>query len=151
MDSSDVHAISLRNKRNCRTSLSTSKRRNISFIIAIWIGSGGQILWNAVAICEMSKTSWQTGKNSVWKTLWRTTQRANNSFWSNGWISSNFTERFFKNSSIWQQSITRHLSWLWANRGGFGKEIYWLQISKSWKSWTHQKFFAEDWMQKKSW
>ena len=24
--------------------------------------SGGQIPWNAVAICEMSKTSWQTGK-----------------------------------------------------------------------------------------
>ena len=24
--------------------------------------SGGQILWNAIAICEMSKTSWQTGK-----------------------------------------------------------------------------------------
>ena len=38
MDSSDVHAISLRNKRNCRTSFSTSKTRNISFIIAIWIG-----------------------------------------------------------------------------------------------------------------
>ena len=24
--------------------------------------SGGQILWNAIAICEISKTSWQTGK-----------------------------------------------------------------------------------------
>ena len=24
--------------------------------------SGGQILGNAIAICEMSKTSWQTGK-----------------------------------------------------------------------------------------
>ena len=24
--------------------------------------SGGQIPWNAIAICEMSKTSWQTGK-----------------------------------------------------------------------------------------
>ena len=24
--------------------------------------SGGQIQWNAIAICEMSKTSWQTGK-----------------------------------------------------------------------------------------
>ena len=24
--------------------------------------SGGQILWNAVAICEMFKTSWQRGK-----------------------------------------------------------------------------------------
>ena len=23
---------------------------------------GGQILWNATAVCEMSKTSWQTGK-----------------------------------------------------------------------------------------
>ena len=24
--------------------------------------SGGQILWNAIAICEVSKTSWQMGK-----------------------------------------------------------------------------------------
>ena len=24
--------------------------------------NGGLILWNAVAICEMSKTSWQMGK-----------------------------------------------------------------------------------------
>ena len=24
--------------------------------------SGGQIRWNAIAICEMSKISWQTGK-----------------------------------------------------------------------------------------
>ena len=23
---------------------------------------GGQILWNAIGICEMSKTTWQTGK-----------------------------------------------------------------------------------------
>ena len=27
-----------------------------------WTKRGGQILWNAIAICEMSKTSWQTGK-----------------------------------------------------------------------------------------
>ena len=26
---------------------------------------GGQILWNADAICEMSKTSWQIGKLSM--------------------------------------------------------------------------------------
>ena len=24
--------------------------------------SDGQVLWNAIAICEISKTSWQTGK-----------------------------------------------------------------------------------------
>ena len=27
-----------------------------------WMISGGRTLWNAFAICEMSKTSWQTGK-----------------------------------------------------------------------------------------
>ena len=27
-----------------------------------WMISGARILWNAVAICDMSKTSWQTGK-----------------------------------------------------------------------------------------
>ena len=26
-----------------------------------WITSGGQILWNAITICRMAKTSWQTG------------------------------------------------------------------------------------------
>ena len=64
MESSNVHALSLSNKRNCRMNFSTSKRGNISRFIAIWIGwkSGGQILWNAIAICEASKVSWQTGK-----------------------------------------------------------------------------------------
>ena len=27
-----------------------------------WMKNGGLILWNAIAICEMSKTSWQKGK-----------------------------------------------------------------------------------------
>ena len=39
---------------------------------------------------EMSKTSWKTGKNYVWKAIWRTIQRTNTSFWSNGWSSSGF-------------------------------------------------------------
>ena len=26
---------------------------------------GGLILWNAIAICEMSKTSWQMGKRQM--------------------------------------------------------------------------------------
>ena len=57
-------------------------------------------------------------ENSVWKAIWRTTQRANNPFWSNGWISSYFNVRFIKTSSIWQESITWDLSWVWADRGG---------------------------------
>ena len=31
--------------------------------------SGSRILWNAVAICEMTKTSWQTGKLKMNKDL----------------------------------------------------------------------------------
>ena len=30
-----------------------------------WMKSGGRILWNAFAICEMSKISWQTGKRHM--------------------------------------------------------------------------------------
>ena len=44
---------------------------------------------------EMSKTSWQR-ENSVWKVIWRTIQRTNTSFWSNGWSSSGFNARFIK-------------------------------------------------------
>ena len=78
-------------------------------------------------------------ENALCKTIWRTIQRANNTFWSNGWRSSVFTERSGENSSIWQERITRNHSGLWADRGGqFGKEIFRWQIWKIWKRWTHQ-------------
>ena len=38
MESSNVYTLSIRNKRNCRTRFSTSKRGNISCIITIRIG-----------------------------------------------------------------------------------------------------------------
>ena len=56
-------------------------------------------------------------ENSVWKAIWRTIQRTNTSFWSNGWSSSGFNARFIKTFSIWQESTTSYLSWLWADRG----------------------------------
>ena len=49
-----------------------------------WKKGGGLTLWNAVAVCEMSKTFWQTGKLRMKDDFLRTTQRANNTFWSNG-------------------------------------------------------------------
>ena len=65
-------------------------------------------------------------EHAVRKTIWRTMQRTNNSFWSNGSISSVFTERSVENSSIWQESTTWNLSWPWPARGeDFGKEIPW--------------------------
>ena len=38
MESSNIRTSSTSNKRNCRTSCTTNKRRNVSSIIAIWIG-----------------------------------------------------------------------------------------------------------------
>ena len=55
--------------------------------------------------------------NAIRKTIWRAIHRPNNTCWSNGWISSVFTERSVKSSSIWQESITKNLSGLWADRG----------------------------------
>ena len=71
--------------------------------------SGGQI-------CELSKTP-GTRESFVRKTIWRTIQRANNSFWRNDWISSNYTEIIIKHSSISQESYTRNLCWICTDRG----------------------------------
>ena len=64
-----VHTSSIRNKWDCRTSCTTSKRRIISSIIAIWIQmrSGGQIPWNAIAT---RRHSWQTGKLHMKEDFW---------------------------------------------------------------------------------
>ena len=66
-------------------------------------------------------------QNSVRKTISRTIQRANNTFWSNSWISPVFTKRLGEDSPIWQESATWNLSWIWADcgRGWSGKEISW--------------------------
>ena len=101
-----------------------------------WMKSGRLILWNAIAICEMSKTSWQM-ENSPY------------SFWSNGWISPDFNRRSIKTSSIWQESFTRNHSKVW--RWEFGKETLLLRISRNWKRWTHQKFILGESMRKKYW
>ena len=91
-------------------------------------------------------------ENTMWQTIWRIIQRTNNTFRSNGWTSSDFTERSGKNSSIWQENSARNLSWLCADCGEeFGKETFWLRLWKIWKSWMHQIFILEEWTQKKYW
>ena len=101
-----------------------------------------EMRWDAIAICEMSKTSWQTGKLRVKDDLVnRTIQSTNNSFCCNGWISSDFTEIYqevIKLARKYCQASFLATSW---SRGEFGKEISWKQI---WKGWTHQKFVLEE-------
>ena len=64
MESSNVHALSLRNKTELQNELFDEWKREppLYYCNPDWMISGGQILWNAIATCEMFKTSWQPGK-----------------------------------------------------------------------------------------
>ena len=77
---------------------------------------GGQILWNAIAVCETSKTSWQTGKFHMNEDL-GIIHRTNYSIRCTGGISPNLRERQSENSSIRNESITMNLSRLCVDRG----------------------------------
>ena len=81
-----------------------------------WMKNGGLILWKAIAICDMSQTSWQMGKRHTRDDL-ENRSKGQQSFWSSGWVSSDFNARSIKTSSIWQGSVTCYLSWVWAGRG----------------------------------
>ena len=153
LESWNFNNSSIQDKWHCWKSRTKSERRNFKQYCynQDWMKDGGLISWNAVAVFELSKT-WGRQGDSEWKMIWRTIQRANDSQWSNGWISSDFCEGFMKNSSIWQENISWYLPWLWVDRGvGFGKEMFWLRIWKIWKSWTHQKFILEESTRKKYW
>ena len=79
-----------------------------------WMKDGGLVV--VECFCSLTRPR-PPGRqeNSIWKTIWRTIQRSKNSFWTNGWTSSDLTRGSSKNSSIWQESITRNLSWLWVS------------------------------------
>ena len=47
------------------SNLNTSKGRVLYCYDQDWMENGGLIPWNAIAICEMSKTSWHKGKHHM--------------------------------------------------------------------------------------
>ena len=128
----------------------------------VWMKIGEQIPWNVTPICETSQDLLFDGKTHYerrfgepfkgrmipfgalveWKTLWRTSQKANDTFWSKCWISSEFTEspkQEFINLA--RKSYLGSFLAMSQSRGEFGKKIFWWQIWKSWKSWKHQIFY----------
>ena len=95
-----------------------------------WMISG-QILWNAIAICEVSKTSWQTMKLLMNEDLGNLSkdQLFHLVHW---WDTSQIpreTKREFINSErkCYQESFLDML----CSRGEFGKERFWLLRLKS--------------------
>ena len=86
--------------------------------------SGGRILWNAIAICERSKTSWQTGKLRMNEDPGNHSKGPIILFDALVQQLPN-SERQTWNSPIRKESITRNLSKICFDRGGeFGKETF---------------------------
>ena len=110
---------------------------------------GGLILWNAIAICEMFKTSWQ-----MVKFLMKGDSKNHSKdqrFLLGQWLNIN---RFLHEASQGSTNLARKFYLEYSSekhysRMEFGEEIFWLQTLRNWKRWTHQKFILEESMQKK--
>ena len=123
---------SIRDEWHCWKGCTKSEWRNFSSIAAIRIG-WKMVCWFYGMMLLSSTCPRPLGRreNSSMKDDLENLSRANNSFCSNGWTSSDFNARFIKTSSIWQESIAWYLSGLWAGRGEnlnsglgrFGKRI----------------------------
>ena len=77
--------------------------------------SGGQIPWNAIAFCEMSKTSWQTGKLFMNENLEESFKGPIIPF--GALVSQLPRERQTENSSTRKEGITRNLPRICFDRG----------------------------------
>ena len=119
---------------------STSERRHFSSIAAVKTAWMVVVRFHGMPLLSAKHSRWFVWwEKTAWKTIWRTIWRTKKSFWSNGWMSPNFSTRSIKTSSIWQESLTWDLSWVWVDRCVESrKEIF--RIWKMWKHWTHQKF-----------
>ena len=105
----------------------------------VWMKIGGQILWNAIPICETFKISCLMGRRSVKDVL--DSHLKDRSFRLVHWLSITL---FLRNTS--QESINlERKSYLdcssdtLCTRCEFGRVTCWLQTLRSWKRWTHQK------------
>ena len=115
---------------------------------------GGQILWNAVPICETFKTSCLMGKVHTKGVLGN--HLKDRSFRLVHWLSITLFLRKTSQELTSQESINlERKSYLdcsldaLCTRVEFGRVTYWLQTLRSWKRWTHQKSTLKDSMQRK--
>ena len=85
--------------------------------------SGGQIPWHAIAICKLSKTSWQTGNLKMNEDL--ENRSKDQLYYLAHWLEYlPNSERQSENSSIWKESITRNLPRICSDRGVNLEERY---------------------------
>ena len=77
MESSNIYTSSIRNKWDCRTSCTTSKRRNIRSIVAIWIRREVVRFYGMLLLSAECPRPLGRRENSDWKKVWRIIRRTN--------------------------------------------------------------------------
>ena len=110
-----------------------NERMDVCGVVAI------RLWWKIVGwfygmlLLEMFKTSCQMGKSLYERRFGESFKGPGHSVWRNGLISSYFCEGPVKAPIIWQEKL--HLAYssdMHCSRGEYGKEIFWLQTSRSW-------------------
>ena len=108
------------------------------------MNGGGPIPWNAFAFCETSKTSWVMGKHHVEDDFGESFKGLIIPFGSlieYHPISPKYQTRFHQFGKKVLQGIFFGCALI---AGEFGKEMFWWQTWKIWKSLTHQMFILEE-------
>ena len=127
--------------RNCRTSCTSSKRRNISRIIAIWIEWKVVVRFHEMllTICRMSKTYWQTWNlNMNWDSK-------DQLYYSTHWLDISQTPRetkqeFFNLKEIITRNFIGYALFAERNLGGRYSDYWCWRIGKFWR---HQNIFQK--------
>ena len=115
MESSDFNTSSIRNKWDCRMSLTTSERRNFSSR-QDWM-KGVARFYGMLLLSAKCPRPPGRRENSIWKKIWWIIQRAYHTSRCTSGIPSNISKRSSKNSSIWSESTTRDFSGICIDRG----------------------------------
>ena len=100
--------------------------------------NGGLVLWSAIAICEMFKTSWHGEKHHMRDDL--ENHSKDRLFRSNGLNMFRFLHETSQGST--RQSLTRNLRICTGCREESGKVTFW-QTLRSWEHWTRHKSTLE--------
>ena len=118
MESSSSYTSTIRDKRNCRTSCTLSKRRGISRIVAIWIGWKVMVRFHGMLLlsarCPKPLDKW---KIQIWTKIWWISQRTNYTIWRTGWMSPKTQRKIRQEFFNLERNYHKEFYWLYFLRG----------------------------------
>ena len=107
------------------------------------MSNGGLILWNAIAVCEMFKTSWQTGKLHT-----KDDSENHLKAWSFRLVQWLSIRMLHEDQSRLHQCCLKVVPGICLDlrfsRTEIGRDKFWKQTLKNWRRWTLRKFILEE-------